>query len=316
MKNFLFIAFLFMTNSVLALSIEGQVLNVNSSAPLDACRVLLMQDGKVYKTTSTNFEGKFSLEVGKDQNYTLEFLKSSYKIETIEIFTNQEFLNKNTSMKIYLHALSIQPKFVEMTGGTVKKEPNPDVMEDIGSLSTLPEGSKLIEAKPLKYSEKEANGFNVQKKNIDNKTLVDVNELKTEFNKESLKASINSDKEMFPSSFYAEGSIFYGSGKVLLTESVKEILNGIALKLNEDKSVKLSIKAYADADREVAVGTEVSKLRTEEIIKYLMQLDVDFSKLEIIVKGNGELENECYKDAACSEFEHQENRRVDLVFQN
>jgi outer membrane protein OmpA-like peptidoglycan-associated protein len=178
----------------------------------------------------------------------------------------------------------------------------------------LPEGYKIIEAQPLQYKEGESTGFNVNRNAEMGNTNVNVEVLKKEFNKEQIDKAVYSELDKFPSSYYAEGDIYYGPGRALLTENVRDILNGVADKLNKEPLSMLRLTAYADADKEAVIGDYIGKLRVEEITKYLMSRNVQFSQLNISVIGNSSLENECYQGKPCSEFEHQQNRKVELIF--
>jgi outer membrane protein OmpA-like peptidoglycan-associated protein len=123
-----------------------------------------------------------------------------------------------------------------------------------------------------------------------------------------------SELDKSSSSYYTEGAIFYGPGRASLTENVREVLDGVADELNNEPLSMLRLIAYADADKEALIGDYIGKLRVEEITKYLMSRKVQFSQLSISVVGNTTLENECYKGRPCSEVEHQQNRKVELLF--
>ena len=108
--------------------------------------------------------------------------------------------------------------------------------------------------------------------------------------------------------------MYYGPGKALLTTSVKEILDGIAERLIENKKAALQLTAYADGFQEAEIGEFIGKRRAEEITNYLLEKGVKFAQLSISVLRNTSLKNGCYEGKDCSEFEHQQNRRVELAF--
>lgn len=300
MKKILTIAFLYISTSVLALNIEGIVYNTKNKTPISNCKLELFQNGELLETKNTDSEGKFSIEVNTNQNYKIKFSKSFYNSETVSFYTNSEFLNAKPNIEVKLNS--------------VNEVPNPENVEDIGNMSSLPEGYKLIEVKPLKYLENESTGFNVRKTYVENKPTVNVNEFQTAFNKESLNSNAFINQENAPSSYYLGGNIYYGAGKALLTNEVKEVLAEIAQKINNKEFAKINIKAFADSERENPVANEISKLRAEEVLKYFMLQNVDFSKLSILIVGNTDSQNECNKDIKCTEAQHQENRRVEITF--
>jgi outer membrane protein OmpA-like peptidoglycan-associated protein len=314
MKYFLFIAGLILGNLVFAGNLEGVVYKVNSTFSLDNCLIILLEKGKLAFSTKSEFDGSFNINYKKNKQYILEVSKDGYQTQRVEIYTDNAFLDRNASIQVYLKVLVLKPKFEKMQESVVKNIPNSDIMEDIGNLSDLPEGSKIIEAKPLKFKESENTNFNVNRNASMETTSVNVEVLKKEFNKEDVDKAFYSELDKFPSSYYAEGDIYYGPAKAMLTENVKEVLDGIAVKLNSEQFSTLRIIAYADADKEVLIGDYIGKLRAEEVTKYLMSRNVDFSRLNISVIGNSSLGNGCYKDKPCSEFEHQQNRKIELIY--
>lgn len=313
MKYFLFVASFLLSNFVLAGNLAGVVYQENSTAPLADCLIILLQDGNPAFSAKSKFDGSFNINYKKNKHYVFEVSKEGYKTESVEIFTDDTFVQSNPSIEVYLKVLVLKPKFEKMQESVKKDIPNPEIMEDIGDLSELPEGYKIIEAQPLKFKEGENTGFNVNRNAIMENTNVNVEVLKKEFNKEDVDKAVYSELDKFPSSYYAEGDIYYGPGRALLTENVREVLDGIADKLNNEPLSMLRLIAYADANKEALIGDYIGKLRVEEITKYLMSKNVQFSQLNISVIGNTSLENECYKDVECSEFEHQQNRKVELI---
>lgn len=310
MRISIFILSLLLSSQLLAAQVKGVVYNVNNGSPLDDCLITLIQKGKIVQNTRTDFEGVFTIQLTKNKKYTLQVAKSGYKIESVEFTATTSFLENNKSIEVYLKALDLKPTFKEVSDGMEKPIPNPDIMEDIGDLSELPEGYKIIEAQPLKYEETAATNFNVNLNRDAEKTNVNVEVLKETFNKESVGDAIYNEKDKLPSSYYAESNIYYGSGKALLTPAVKEILDGLAENLKINPANKIRLTAYADALQEVKIGDYIAKLRVEEITKYLMKVGVPFERLEVSVIGNKALENGCYADVECDEFEHQQNRKV------
>lgn len=314
MKYLFFILSLVITNLVLAGNLKGTIFNENSQSPLDDCLVRLTQNGKVISSTRSDFNGNFEISFKKNKKYTLEIAKSGYETESVEVFIDDVFLENNSNILVYLKALDLKPKFDQVKSGMDKPIPNPDIMEDIGDLSELPEGYKIIEARPLKYDTKNQSKFNVNLSDAAERTNVNVEVLKREFNKEDVEEAIYTETDKFPSSYYAESNIYYGPGKALLTDNVRDILDGIAAKLIASPEASLRLVAFADGQKEAAIGEYIGKRRAEEITKYLMAKEVDFAQLQVSVMGNSSLKNECYEGKECSEYEHQQNRRVEISF--
>lgn len=302
-KIIIFIFALSLNNYIVAQAINGKVLLGNSDTPISEALVKVIKDGKVKTTVKTNFNGEFKVKASKGGNLNIEISKESY--QTIKTTISEE------NFIVRLEAKSGIPNFDEIKEGSVRKIPNPEITESIGNLSNLPEGTKIIEIIPLEVKEVQKSGFNVQPTSNKGVSSVDVQALKESFNKQNIDTFAFSTIEKFPSSYLAEGNVYFGEGKALLTWAVQTHLQQLAKSITGKKSI-VKITAYADANQETKVGNYIAKLRAEEVVKILFENGVDFSQLEILVTGNKVLQNNCYENKSCSEFEHQQNRRVEI----
>lgn len=292
---------------------EGKVIHQETKAALAEVKLLLFEDNQMVKSVKTDFNGQFSIPVKSGRNYLLKVSKVSYEEQTIRLVTNQDFF-ESLPYTIQLPSLTSQPNLSNVQEGLERKVPNASIAEDIGNLSNLPPGSKIIDVQAVEIEEQEHQKFNVNRKKKD-KTTVDTDLIKTTFNKESIEKVMYTKDDAFPSSYVVESSIFYDAGRVLLTPKVKDFLTGVAEMVRQNLGSKIKLYAFADGAQESEVGEFISKKRAEEISNYLIyEADLDFSNLEVIVKGNNELPNGCYPNVECDEFQHQENRRVDIVF--
>lgn len=298
-----------------AYTLNGIVLNTNDDSVVSDAIILLLQDKKVVATATSNFQGEFKINCKKNKIYKIEVVKDGFKPESAELNINDAFVDASPTITVYLQSLMFSPDLSDMQKGMEEKELNPDIMEDVGEISELPEGYKIIEAKPLKMDKGDKSKFNVNLDKEKANTKVNVNVLKETFNKESVANMVHSDKEKFPSSYFADGNVYYGAGKALLTNDVEEMIQHLAIKLKSEPDVKMRITAYADGKQEAEIGDYIGKLRAEELTKYFIAQGVSFEQLLVSVIGNTAVPNDCEKGVECTEFEHQENRRVALTFE-
>jgi len=303
MKNLvlLFVAFSLNFGAV-AQAISGKVLHKDSDLPVSDALIVQIKNGKQKSSTKSSFDGAFMLKAKKGETISVEISKEGYQTLKTSVSLNNSIVRMQAKQGV--------PIFEEIKEGSVRKIPNPEIAENIGSLSNLPEGSKIIQVIPLEVQENKKTGFNVQQTNIP-AHYVDVNAVKGNFNKQNIDALAFSTVEKFPSSFLADGNIFFGSGKALITWAVETHLQQLAKSVNSKKQ-QIKITAYADANQEAKVGDYIAKLRAEEVTRILLENGVDFKQLEVKITGNKALENNCYENVGCSEFEHQQNRRVDI----
>lgn len=294
--------------TILAVNVEGVVLDSETNLPLADAVILALSNNKVIASAGSNVKGKFKITLKKDELIRLEVVKNGYKTENADININQEFIDAAPFITIKLHARSLEKNQNEN-----KQVLEAETMEDVGNLSDLPKGYKIIEAVPIKEKDEKSSGFNVREEVRDQTTNVNVNVLKTEYNK-ALETDAVIPNHNFSTSFYKEGAIFYNVGKAYLSADVEEILKGIALRLKADPETSLRLSVFSDANKELKIADFICKMRMEEIVNLLLNEGVAFEQLDVLIYGYQLMQNDCGEGVECSEEQHQENRRVALSF--
>lgn len=98
---------------------------------------------------------------------------------------------------------------------------------------------------------------------------------------------------------------------ILLTES-RELLDRVAVVLQQYPHWKLMIRSYADSRGTDDYNTNLSALRCYAVIDYLIKKGVAARNLYYENLGEKELVNPCGDGVPCKENEHRENRRTQL----
>lgn len=291
-----------------AVNVEGVIIDKDTNLPIVDAVVLALSNNKVLASANSNVNGEFKIALKKGKTIRLEVVKNGYKTENADVEINQAFIDAAPFITIKLQA-----REQEIESSDVVLEANPEGMEDVGDLSELPEGYKIIEAVPIKEREERKTGFNVRPEVKDQTTNVNVDVLKTEYNKD-LETEADVPNHNFVTSYYKDGSIYYNVGKAYLSDDVKEILKGIALRLKNDSETSLRLTVFSDANKELKIDDFICKMRMEEIVNLLMNEGVAFEQLEVLIYGHQLFANDCYENADCTEEQHQENRKVELSF--
>lgn len=301
---------LFVLQTSFAINIEGRILDKDTNKPVAGAVLLALSNNKVMSSVESNIKGDFKISLKKGKMIHLEVVKNGYRTESADVEITQAFIESAPFITIKLKKKeATETKKINKTETTTKDA----VMEDVGDLSALPKGYKIIEAVPIKDKEEKISGFNVTQEVRDQTTNVNVDVLKTKYNKnlesDALIPNIN-----FTTSYYEDGSIYYNVAKAFLSPKVKEILLGIALKLKNDNTTMLKLNVFADASKEAKIGEYISKLRIEEIVSLMMNEGVNFEQLDINIIGNQMVRNDCREGIECTEEQHQENRKIELLF--
>lgn len=98
---------------------------------------------------------------------------------------------------------------------------------------------------------------------------------------------------------------------ILLTES-RELLDRVAVVLQQYPHWKLMIRSYADSRGTDDYNINLSALRCYAVIDYLIKKGVSARNLYYENLGEKELVNPCGDGVPCKEDEHRENRRTQL----
>ena len=281
-------------------------LNESDGSPIKAAEVIVLQDqnGDTLRFI-TDINGLAPIEVALERPIRFYVKKDSVTSLEKSVTVSAAWLEQNSYVTCML---PWQQSNAQAT--------KPETAEDILSLDSLPPTYRILEARPVREQKVKKGGFNVITKEDKPKEYVDVNQVVDNQSKR-YKASqpTQLDAEEEGSSVFRDSKIYYKTGKVLLGRRVKEELDTAAEMLKTDKSLVLNILCYADADGEATQGDYIAQMRADVITQYLMQREVSFSQLRVVVRGNLYLENGCDGQSDCSAAQHAENRRVDLYFE-
>lgn len=110
---------------------------------------------------------------------------------------------------------------------------------------------------------------------------------------------------------YAVENIYYDLDKWFIRPDAEEPLNGVVAFLLENP-VKIELSSHTDCRASHAYNEKLSQRRAEAAVEYIINQDIDSTR--IIAKGYGEtmLVNECADGVDCTEEQHQLNRRTEF----
>lgn len=108
--------------------------------------------------------------------------------------------------------------------------------------------------------------------------------------------------------------IHYAFGKHELEASSYAILDKIVKIMNENPKVTLEIISHTDATGSASYNMELSVLRAETVLNYLVASGIKKKRLTPIGKGETEIRNRCVDGVECSDAEHEYNRHTEFKF--
>jgi peptidoglycan-associated lipoprotein len=111
---------------------------------------------------------------------------------------------------------------------------------------------------------------------------------------------------------YTVPNIYYDYDKADIRADAAVQLDSVAQVLKMNPNIKIELMSHTDSRGTAEYNQKLSQRRAESAVKYLTKKGIDKSRMT--AKGYGEtmLTNQCTDGAACSEAEHQANRRTEF----
>lgn len=109
-------------------------------------------------------------------------------------------------------------------------------------------------------------------------------------------------------------NIFYENNKSTIRPESKIILNKIVKILVDNPKAKVEIISHTDANGDEAANLELSAKRALEVANYFIKSGIAPDRIKTQGKGETQIRNRCQNGVACSDKEHEYNRRTEFKF--
>lgn len=108
-------------------------------------------------------------------------------------------------------------------------------------------------------------------------------------------------------------NIYYDLNKYFIRPDAAVELDKLVQIMKENPTMKIELSSHTDSRGSDAYNLKLSQNRAESAVKYIISKGINADR--IIAKGYGEtrLVNECSNGVKCSEAQHQENRRTEVL---
>lgn len=140
-----------------------------------------------------------------------------------------------------------------------------------------------------------------------------VDNLTEENAKGILSSSVTLKKVVFGEKMKLD-KIYYDLGKSTLRPEAKAELNTLVQLMNNNPNLVVELSSHTDARGNNTSNLQLSQARANSVLQYISQR-VKLKENQVTAKGYGELQpvNSCVDGVACSEEQHQQNRRTELL---
>lgn len=107
--------------------------------------------------------------------------------------------------------------------------------------------------------------------------------------------------------------IYFDLDKSNIRTEAAIYLEKILVVLNENPTMKLDIRSHTDSRATFKYNEALSNRRAKSTIEWLVKNGIDKNRLSGKGYGETQLVNKCADGEACTEDEHQENRRSEFI---
>lgn len=136
--------------------------------------------------------------------------------------------------------------------------------------------------------------------------------LKAEKGQKEVKQDVELSKTNEPIAVKLD-NILYEYNKYTLSKIGKAELDTLVMFLKENKNVMVDVSSHTDCRGTAEYNMNLSKLRSQSCINYLVTKGIPRAMLEVKNYGESKLLNQCADGVECSEELHQINRRTEFV---
>ncbi len=122
------------------------------------------------------------------------------------------------------------------------------------------------------------------------------------------KPSIN----LVVNSIFKINTIYYDLNKSNIRGDAAPELDKVVQALNDNPTVKIELGSHTDSRSSAQYNQALSQRRADAAIKYIISKGIDPARLRAKGYGESQLVNKCADGVACTEEEHQQNRRTEF----
>ncbi len=275
--------------------IAGTITDVDTNLPLENATVMLQDASKkTLNTITVAADGKFSFTVACESSYTIVAFKEKYTNESksLEIGKTRNATNDGSLALKSLEAIKLEEQQIaekrrkqEIQLETEKKE------KEALAIIALNEAAKKAKADEIKAEE-------AKKKEKVNEIL------------KQEKDVVKDDKDRL---IIKTDPIYFDYNMWYIRKESKVVLGRVVALMNKYPGMVIEIGSHTDSRGNAKFNEELSQKRANSTREFIIQSGINASRVS--AKGYGESVPiiKCKTDDACSEEDHELNRRSEFI---
>lgn len=277
--------------------IAGVITDIDTKLVLENATVILQDsNNKTLNTATTSADGKFSFRVLCEASYKVSAFKEKYTNESKTV-TLDNIRNKENDASLALKSLE-KIKLEEKENAEKKRQQEIIIEEE----NKKKEALAVIE---LKQKEKKAKEAEIAAAEIKkNEKVKQILEQEKDVVRDKDRLIIKTDP------IYFDYNMWY------IRKESKVVLGRVVALMNKYPGMVIEIGSHTDSRGNAKFNENLSQKRANSTREFIIQSGIDAKR--VTAKGYGESVPivKCKTDDACSEEEHELNRRSEFVIKN
>jgi len=274
--------------------IAGTITDVDTHLVLENATVILQDyNKKVLNTITTSADGKFSFTVACERSYTIVAFKEKYTNEsrTLEIGKTRNITNDGSLALKSLDAIKLeeQKNAEDKRKEEIRQEKEKRDKEALAIIA-LNEAAKKAKADEIAAGE-------AKKKEKENQIMAQ-------------EKDVIKDKDRL---IIKTDPIYFDYNMWYIRKESKVVLGRVVTLMNKYPGMVIEIGSHTDSRGNAKFNEELSQKRAGSTREFIIQSGIDSNR--VTAKGYGESVPiiKCKTDDACSEEDHELNRRSEFV---
>lgn len=288
------------------------VYDAETKQPLENVDVRLLKNGINKELFVTASDGKVSICLETGSDFEFKALKEGYEANGISYGTFATSLKNKTSITIYL-----QKSKAPIVKGTIIAEVNQQPIQGaVVTLQNEKDGSaqQVVTGADGKYEfqAKKEGEYSVSA----SKDRYAVNTENLGKIKQTKKGSKTVEQDLGlvgQGDIFRLDNIYYDYGQFFIRpDAAKELETKLVPLLKKYTDMRIEVRSHTDSRSTDAFNTKLSENRARAVVDYLVARGVNINRIEAKGYGESELLNNCNDGVACTESQHQANRRTEF----
>ncbi|WP_428231657.1 OmpA family protein [Flavobacterium sp.] len=291
--------------------IAGTITDIDTKLALENAIVIVQDsDKKILNTIITGADGKFSFTVACENSFTVLASKEKYTSES-KIVSSGKTRNASNDASMALKSLEVIKQEEQEIAETKKKEEELDKArkkeKEALAVIALKEAQKKAKADQIVAEE-------IKKKEKAAEITENENKKKEKINQIiALEKDVVRDKDRL---IIKTDPIYFDYNMWYIRKESKVVLGRVVELMKKYPDMAIEIGSHTDCRGNAKFNEDLSQKRANSTREFIIQSGINAKRVH--AKGYGESVPiiKCKTDDACSEEEHELNRRSEFVIQN